>query len=124
MSVDQLYQHARERSEAVTDNKTIAEADSGEVLYVQADAKTITLPATDAGLTVKIVNDMPDGVCAVKIAPNASDKIMGAGFTSADNKYIINTKATAKQGDYIKLVGDGADGWFITEIAGTWAKEA
>jgi hypothetical protein len=67
---------------------------------------------------------MADGACAVTVSPAALDKIMGNGYTSADNKDIVNTKATAKKGDYVKLVGDGVNGWMIAEIRGIWAKEA
>lgn len=103
---------------------TMTEGDSGFETIVDTDAKTITLPATVLGYTYKIVNGGADGAVAVTISPNASDKIMGAGLTSADNKDLINTKATAKKGDYVILSGDGANGWFVTEMVGTWAREA
>jgi hypothetical protein len=106
-----------------TADYTMAEADCGILTIVTVDAKTITLPATVVDYSFLIMNGCMDGTCAVTISPNASDKIMGNGYTSADNKDIVNTKATAKYGDYVKLVGDGANGWMITEIAGIWAKE-
>ena len=103
---------------------TLAEADSGKVLLVDTDAQTITLPATVVGMTFTLVNGGVDGAVNLKIAPNASDKIMGNGYTSADNKFVQNTKATAKKGDFLVLVGDGVNGWFVQEVRGTWAKEA
>lgn len=109
--------------ETKSDNYTVDELDSGKIIYVDTDAKTITLPATDAGLRVTIVNLGSYGTVAVTIAPNAADKIMGNDITSADDKDLINTKATAQRGDFVTLVGDGADGWFIQAMRGIWARE-
>jgi hypothetical protein len=84
-----------------------------------------TLPAVAAGVFgVKIVNGMSFGLCAVTIAPNASDMILGPDITGADNKYLRNTKATAKRGDFVQLdIGD-ADGYVVTRMRGTWARQA
>ena len=42
-----------------------------------------------------------------------------------DNKDLINTKATSKQGDYVVLSSLGAtDAWLVTEARGVWAKES
>ncbi len=112
------------QSETLIDNKTLDEGDSGVLQIMTVTNKTITLPATVLGYSYTVMNGGADGAVLVKIAPNANDKIMGNGYTAANNKYVANTAATAKKGDYIKLVGDGADGWFITEVVGTWAKEA
>lgn len=106
------------------DDDTLAEADSGIVHVITADAKTFTLPGTAAGLTFVIVNGGEDGEVGVSVSPHDDDKIMGAGFTSANNKDAINTKATAKKGDYIVLVGDGADGYCVQAVRGIWAREA
>ena len=115
--------------------KTLAEADNGVIQNVIADAITITLPATVVGTTYIIRNGgVPktsgpagtgdNGSVLVTIAPNASDKIMGAGFTSADNKAALNTKATAQVGDYMVLVGDGVNGWMVQSYKGVWARQA
>jgi hypothetical protein len=111
------------KSQTKSADYTMAEGDSGQITYVDTDAKVITLPATVVGMTFTLVNAGADGTVALKIAPNAQDKIMGAGLTSADNKYIINTKATAKTGDRVTLVGDGASGWYVAEMVGIWARE-
>lgn len=106
---------------------TLASTDSGYVIFVDTDAFTITLPATAAGFTYTIVNAGVSGVDAtaiITISPNASDKIQGMGLTAADNKDLINTKATAKVGDFVTLVGDGSDGWLIQAVKGIWAREA
>lgn len=115
----------------VTGNKTLAkDADCGVVQNVTADAKTITLPAAAAGLHFTIRNggaapasasagSVSDQSVLVTIAPNGTDTIGGGGRTSA-NTNLLNTKATAKVGDEVTLVGvSGA--WTITNIKGTWA---
>ena len=47
---------------------------------------------------------------------------MGNGFTSADNKDLVFTSRPV--GSYVRLVGDGVNGWFVAEIAGTATREA
>jgi hypothetical protein len=116
-------ERAGAKSQTKSADYTMAEGDSGQITYVDTDAKTITLPATVVGYTFTLVNSGADGAVALTISPNANDKIMGAGLTSADNKDIVNTKATAKTGDRVTLVGDGVNGWFVTEMVGTWARE-
>jgi hypothetical protein len=116
--------HAAQKAQTKSADYTMTAADSGIVTYVDTDAKVITLPSTAVGLTFTIVNAGADGAVGVSISPAAADKIQGAGLSAADNKDLINTKATAKKGDAVTLVGDGADGWFIQSMHGTWAREA
>jgi hypothetical protein len=114
----------RMQSEAVTGNKTLDEGDNGVVQVVTADA-TITLPSTVDGYSYTIMNGgsgSTDGSIAINVSPAALDKIMGNGFTSADNKDAINTNGN--YGDYIKLVGEGTNGWVVAEVVGTWTREA
>lgn len=117
--------------ENIDTSKTLTLADCGVVQNVIADAKTITLPATTAGAAFYVRNGgVPksgapagtgdDASVLVTIAPNASDKIQGLAFSAADNTSVKNTKATAKVGDFIKLVGDGTDGWLVAEARGIW----
>lgn len=123
--------------ENIDTSKTLALADNGVVQNIVADAITITLPATAAAglFYFKIRNggapksSAPagtgdDGSVLVTVAPNASDKISGLNFTPADNKAALNTKATAKVGDFITLLSDGVDGWTVIESRGTWARQA
>lgn len=98
---------------------TFAEGDSGVVQNTTASV-THTLPATVVG-TVYIVRVGAEGI-TVNVSPNASDKIMGNGFTSADNKDAIATSQPA--GSFIKLVADGVNGWFVDSVRGTWTREA
>lgn len=108
----------------VSVNKTLAEGDSGVVQVVDTDGVVVTLPATVVGTAYVVENGGADGAVGISVSPAAADKIMGNGFTSADNKDAVNTKATAKKGDRIVLVADGVNGWFCEEIVGTWAREA
>lgn len=115
--------HAYLVTQTKSANYTMTAADSGYATYIDTDAFTITLPATVAGLTYTFVNAGADGAVAITLSPNASDKIQGVGLSAADDKDVVNTKATARKGDMIRIVGDGTDGWLIQEMRGTWARE-
>lgn len=107
-------------NETVTGAKTLDEGDSGVVQNVTASA-TITLPATVVGATY-IIRNGGDGSVTINVSPAAADKIMGNGFTSADNKDAINT--LGKGGDQIVLVADGVNGYYVQSASGTWTREA
>ena len=111
--------------EVISANKTLAAADTGKLFWVDTDALIITLPAIADGLGgVKIVNGGAFGAVAVNLSPQALDMVLGPNITGADNKDLINTKATAKRGDYAVLDLGDADGYVVTELKGTWAREA
>lgn len=106
-------------------NATLAAVDTGRCLFVDTDAVVLTLPAIADGLGgVKIVNIGAFGAVKVSISPQAVDMILGPGVTGADDKDLINTKATAKRGDYVVIDLGDADGYVVTEMVGTWAREA
>lgn len=104
-------------SEDVTTTKTLDEGDGGVVQNVTATT-TVTLPATVAGTTYPI-RVGASGI-TVTVAPNASDKIMGNGFTSADNKAAIATSQPV--GTVLVLVADGTNGWQVTRVSNTWTR--
>lgn len=98
---------------------------NGKLVWVDTDAKTITLPAVAAGLDgVLIVNGGAFGTVGFTVAPNASDSLFGPDITAADNKGIINTKATARRGDFLLIGGNDADGNSVLESRGTFARVA
>jgi hypothetical protein len=99
--------------------KTLAEADYGVVQNVMG-SYVITLPATVVGATFLIRVGAPG--LTVAVSPAAADKIMGNGFTSADNKDLIFTDQPA--GSYVQLVGDGVNGYMVQRVKGTATKEA
>lgn len=106
-------------------NYTLDAEDTGKLIWVDTDAFTLTLPAIADGLSgVKIVNGGGFGTIAVTISPAAADKIHGPDITSADDKDLINTKATARRGDYVVLDFGDADGYAVAEMVGTWARQA
>jgi hypothetical protein len=104
-------------------NYTFAAADDGKWIWVDTDAVVITLPAVD-GLMCRIGNLAAYGVSGVAISPAAADLITGPGITAADNKDLINTKATACRGDFAEISIGDADGWMVSSLRGVWAREA
>lgn len=119
----------------VTENKTLAITDQGVVQVVKTDAITVTLPATVVGYRYTVRNGgVPktsgptgtgdNGSVAVTVSPDAADLIAGMQVTAADNKDFVNTKATARVGDELELVGNGTTGWNVSRVSGIWAKEA
>ncbi len=122
--VDNLIDpYAGKIAETVSANVTVDATDSGRIFFVNTDAKIITLPAVQGIAGFKIVNIGAYGVVAVTIAPNANDMIEGPGITAADDKDIVNTAATAQRGDYVQIEYGDANGWAITDMKGTWARE-
>lgn len=105
-------------------NYTVTTSDSGKTLVSETDGVVFTLPSIAIGYSFKFVNNAPDGANALTISPAAADGITYAG-SSTDNKDLINTKATSKQGDYVVISSlDGTVAWQVTEVRGTFAKEA
>ena len=104
-------------------NYTIVAADSGKVFLATAADVVFTLPSTADGLEFTVITHTVSGGTGTSLSPAAADAIMGNGLTSVDNKDLINTGATDAEGDSVTIVG-GTDGYWITAINGTWAKEA
>jgi hypothetical protein len=113
--------------ETIDAAKTLDAQDCGKLFCVTADADddAITLPAiADGAAGFVILHVGAFGATKVKIDPAAADMILGPDVTGADNKDLILTKATARRGDYVKLEAGDADGYHVTELRGTWAREA
>jgi hypothetical protein len=88
------------------------------------DAIVYTLPSIAVGNVVTFVNLALDGGAKLSVSPAAADGVTYVG-SSTDNKDIINTKATAKYGDFITLASlDGVVAWQVVAVRGIWAKEA
>ena len=110
--------------ETLADNKTFDAEDVSKVFWMTVDAKAVTLPATDVGLgPITIVNGAPFGTVIITLDPNVNDKIKGPNLAGVDDKDLINTKATANRGDRVTVTGNGGDGWWVSELKGTWAAE-
>ena len=116
----------------VDNNATLKEAnytvvistDSGSTFTSTLDGIVYALPAIAIGNTITFVNLARDGVAKLSVSPAAADGVTYDG-SSTDNKDIINTKATAKYGDFITLASlDGVVAWQVVAVRGIWAKEA
>jgi hypothetical protein len=104
--------------------RVLTEADNGKTFFVDVADCVFTLPATFAGGIFRFIVRTLSTVTGCSISPAAADSINGGGLTSVDDKDLINTAATDAEGDSVTLVADGAEGWYIAAITGTWAKEA
>lgn len=113
------------QTSAITTDATLDSTNCGVYIMAVADA-TVTLPATGGVAThvFNIVNAAPSNSITLAVNPNAADMIWGNGSKGVDNKDWTNTKATSRQGDYMKVLSDGTSGYAITEVVGTWAQEA
>ena len=110
--------------ETISGAKTLDIEDNGKIFFVDTDAQVVTLPATATPVNAKIVNIGAYGTIAVNLSPNAADKVQGPDLPGTDNKDLINTKATAKRGDYAVLTTGDANGPVVAELRGIWATEA
>lgn len=109
--------------ETLSVNKTLDIEDNGKVFFVDTDAVVVTLPVVATPVNCKIVNIAAFGAAKVSIDPAAADKIQGPDLPGTDNKDLINTKATAKRGDFVVLTTGDANGAVVAELRGTWATE-
>lgn len=115
-----VWQRVESIADATT-SKAVGVYDSGKV-FVQLDADenvTFQLPATKNGLMYTFVCGHAGG--EINISPAAADKITGKGIAGIDDQDIQNTNGTNAIGDCITLIGDGADGWIVVNMLGTWA---
>lgn len=110
--------------EAIAVDKTLDIEDNGKLFVVTVDAKTVTLPAVATPVNCVIMNGGAFGTIAVNVSPAAADKIQGPDLPGTDNKDLINTKATAQRGDFVRLITGDANGPIAAELRGTWATEA
>lgn len=111
-------------AELVAVDKTLDIQDVGKQLYVNTDAKTITLPGVNTGYEYTVVNAGQYGDVLVAISPASSDMICGPDYAGTANKDWQNTKATAKPNDRLVFQYYTANKWIVTKVVGTWAKES
>ena len=110
--------------ETKTSSATLTTGDSGKTFVSATDGVVFTLPAIATGADFKFVNAAEDGTNTLTISPNASDGIDYAG-SKTDDKDVINTKATSKQGDFIVIASlSSTTHWSVTSVRGTFAKES
>ena len=110
--------------ETKSSSATLTTGDSGKTFVSATDGVVFTIPAIATGAVYKFVNAAEDGTNTLTISPNASDGIQYAG-SATDDKDLINTKATSKQGDYVVIASlDSTTNWSVTEVRGVFAKES
>ena len=103
----------------------VISTDSGKTFTSKTKDVVFTLPAIAVGNVFTFVNTAEDGTNNLTISPNASDGITYKG-SSTDDKDLINTQATSKVGDYVKIQAMNGDvtAWQVTDVQGVWAKES
>lgn len=116
--------HAGLLAELHSTNFTVDVQDAGKVIVIDTDGVVVTLPATAAGGgRVRFLNIGAYAAVGFSLSPNASDKVQGPDIAGTDNKDLINTKATARRGDFVDLVFGQADGPCVAAMRGVWATE-
>jgi len=124
-----MHLHKHQFTEILPDATLTCDAnDNGKVILCEVTT-VITLPAIGSSemgpYTFVNYGEETDGISDVQItiSPNANDRITGCDITGAENKDMVNTLATAKKGDLLKLAYGGAAGWSVVEMIGTWTRE-
>lgn len=115
-------------NEAVTKsaNYTVTAADSGIVIDVTATC-TITLPAVGASASsINAIIRVGKAGITVNVSPNSADKIVGNGFTAADDKDLIFTNQPAGSFVILHSVNEATtdSAWTVQRIKGTATREA
>jgi hypothetical protein len=109
--------------------QTLTAAQSGQRFVGAVDA-VFTLPAASAatkGVTYTFECGALSTGTGLSISPNSADAIAGNGLTATLDKDLINSGASDRIGDSVRIYCSGVAGagaWIITAIIGTWAKEA
>ena len=111
--------------EEKTSNYTVVISDdSGKTFTSKTEDVVFTLPGIAVGNVFTFVNTAADGTNNLTISPNAADGILYAGSLT-DDKDLINTKATSRVGDFVKIASMNSTAhWTVVEAQGTWAKES
>jgi hypothetical protein len=85
---------------------------------------TLPLASSSEGVWFEFECGAVSSGTGLSISPNAADYIRGNGLTATADKDLINTGATDRLGDSVRLASNGVDGWMIQTVIGTWAKES
>ena len=102
----------------------IANGDSGKTFLSNTKDVVFTLPGIAVGNVYTFINTGADGQNNLTISPDADDGILYVGGL-VDDKDLINTQATSKVGDYVKIASLNSTAfWTVVEAQGVWAKES
>jgi hypothetical protein len=103
-------------------NLTLTAADDGAiVIFDNATSRVVSLPATAAQMEFTFIVETVTAGAGHSIDPTTADKITGNGLALADGVAIECDGATDRAGDMLRLTGDGALGWYVTSVIGTWS---
>ena len=106
--------------------KTLDVQDDGKIILCTVTT-VVTPPAVGATMgpytLVNMGQELATGYsnCQITLTPATGDKFYGPDISATDNTSLVNTLATAKRGDLIRLVYTDTHGWTITDMIGTWA---
>ena len=102
----------------------VISTDSGKTFLSNTKDVVFTLPGIAVGNVFTFINTGADGQNNLTISPDSSDGILYVGGL-VDNKDLINTQATSKVGDYVKIAAlNSTAHWTVVEAQGVWAKES
>ena len=107
---------------------TTTQLHCGQIIYVTAKDKAITLDGTVSGSVMTVVNAVGGAYLGanngIVVDFNGIDWNLGGCSDAAGTAgaALTNTSATARRGDYVKFIGDGADGWNLVAKRGIWAQ--
>ena len=102
----------------------VISTDSGKTFLSNTKDVVFTLPGIAVGNVFTFINTGADGQNNLTISPNSSDGILYVGGL-VDNKDLINTLATSRVGDFVKIASmNSTANWTVVEAQGTWAKES
>jgi len=102
--------------------KTLAITDSGKVMCVTGDC-VVTVPAYTVNLDTIVLNCGAYSTVKISIDPDSGSLVQGPNLAGTTDKDLINTKATAQRGDYVRLKGGDTGGFIAAELKGVWATE-
>ena len=110
-------------AEEKTANYTVViNDDSGKTFISELDGIVFQMPPIVIGNSITFINMANDGTAALFLSPDAADGITYVGGF-ADDDDLVNTKATAKKGDFVTLNSlNGVSDWKVTAVRGIWAK--
>ena len=121
--------NGRKQVNAAAATQTLTAAQTGQHFLAAVDA-VFTLPAASSS-TKGVYYTFECGALSagtgLSISPVAADAIGGNGLSVTIDKDLINSGASDRLGDMVTIYCTGAAGttaWRVTNIIGTWAKEA
>jgi hypothetical protein len=121
-----VFARGKQKVNRSQETQTLTADQSGERFVGVVDA-VFTLPdvaLANDGVWYDFECGVPSSGTGLSVSPDASDFIRGNGLTATADKDLINSGASDRIGDMVRVQSNGVDGWMITAIIGTWAKQS